>query len=236
MRFQNFRESMGRARPYVRLFDGDSHMQSAHKCANLQLADAKSIGHNGTVGFGKLFFSKFMSCLHFEQANWLFYILRPRIFPRPVSLYYIDDTLVEPDYEDEWRAMMKSCGVELNLTKRLAGTSLIFLGVHFDFEGRTARISNSTFVKMLNTVGYRTEHGYYMDIQNLQALCSRIEYLSFLHPLGRFNLYFLVEALAVAQRENKYAIALGPEAQAELAFWQREGDRPRSFDSVSYRS
>ena len=76
--------------------------------------------------------------------------------------------------------MMARCGVTLNLSKRYAGTSLIFLGVFFDFVAKTARISNSTFKKLLATIGLETEFGYYIERTDLQALCSRIEYMSML--------------------------------------------------------
>jgi len=53
------------------------------------------------------------------------------------SIHYIDDTIVDKEYERSWREALTGCNVELNLGKRISGKVVTFLGLVFHFERRT---------------------------------------------------------------------------------------------------
>ena len=99
---------------------------------------------------------------------------------RSVSCHYIDDTLCDPLFEKSFTDSLEACGVLLNHEKHTSGKLVDFLGVAFDFQQKTAKISESTYRKVSSFTPVRRCDFYYVDLSELESFCGRVEYVSFL--------------------------------------------------------
>ena len=137
---------------------------------------------------------------------------------------YIDDFLMERSLLRAFKEKCADLNVQLNLKKETEGNVVVYQGTVVDLVKKRFRVTKAMVQKIRSfSPSFRDDNGRDMySMANLEKLCGRLEWCSWLIGSGRQRMFHLLTELQAARDENTIFLAFSEDAYGEFEWWKKD--------------